>query len=89
MEQANKQLYVLDLENRMFDCGNFQRDRNPGGNNSNFINAFGDLPRYYVADHFTVAGWEKTAIPPLQPVNILDQTLATDCTHSTKRQAPA
>lgn len=87
--QANDRVYIVNLAERRCDCGHYQENGIPCGHAFSFIYALNEAPRTYVPIHFTLTTWRDTYLTNLQPINIEDLILSTDCNPPTKRRAPA
>lgn len=82
--QVNSQVYAVDLEQKICDCGRFQENGTQCG-------AIGGIPRQYLPEVIKISVWKRTYLTNLKPVSLddLDQ-FAVDivCNPPVRERAP-
>lgn len=77
--QANDRVYIVNLTDRICDCGHFQENGIPCGHAFTYIYALNHSPRDYVSHHFSVQTWRNTYLTNLQPVAIENLPVSDAC----------
>lgn len=87
--QANDRVYIVNLADRICDCGHFQENGIPCGHAFTCIYALNQSPRDYVSHHFSVQTWKNTNLTNLQPVTIENLPVSNARQPPSLRRAPA
>lgn len=70
VSQANDRVYVVDLDTRRCDCGNFQENGIPCGHAFSCILSLKKSPRDYVPSVFSIETWKNTYTSNFHPVSL-------------------
>lgn len=68
--QSNNRVFLVDLESRQCDCGNFQKNGIPCSHAFSCIMDLQCSPRSYVPYVFSIVAWKSTYLSNISPISL-------------------